>query len=68
MILMGCNSQRLEVTTCLAGVACTVCAMASGAGTLTQIAGTMTEIAGTMTRITSTMTQTTGTMTEIPAA
>jgi hypothetical protein len=44
MILMGWNSQRLVVTTCLAGVACTVCAMAEGAGTVAQIAGTMTEI------------------------
>jgi hypothetical protein len=42
------------VATRLDGVACTVCAMAEGAGTVTQIAGTMTEIKGTMTQITVT--------------
>jgi hypothetical protein len=68
MILMGWNSQRLMVTRCFVGVACTVCAMAQGAGTATLIAGSMTQIAGTMTRITCTMTQIAGTMTEIQAA
>jgi hypothetical protein len=54
MILMGWNSQRLVVTTGPAGAACTVCAMAERAGTLTRIASTMRVVAGTMREITAT--------------
>jgi hypothetical protein len=54
MILMGWNSQRLVVTTCRAGAACTVCAMAQGVGTVARIAGTVRVITGTMIEITAT--------------
>jgi hypothetical protein len=42
------------VATRLDGVACTVCAMAEGAGSVTRIAGTVTGIVGTMIEITAT--------------
>jgi hypothetical protein len=45
MTSVGWNRQYLVVTKCVVGVACTVCAMAEGAGTVTPIAGTMTKIA-----------------------
>ena len=43
------------VATSLDGAACSVVAMADGAGTVTQIADTMTEIKCTMTQITDTV-------------
>jgi hypothetical protein len=54
MILKGWNSQRLVVRTRPAEVACTVCAMAQGVGTVTRIAGTVRVITGTMIEITAT--------------
>jgi len=51
---MGWISQRLVVSTPSVGVACTVCAMAEGAGSVTRIAGTVRGIVGTMIEITAT--------------
>ena len=44
------------VATTLYSIACSVCAMAEGTGTVKQIAGRKTDIKGTMTQITGILT------------